>query len=203
MKFKFVIALLLSMLSAPAFAEPPALPLPWVKLSEIYYTPSQVRMYGSGGSTINCGGAPCNAVYIQTHLPSGQNEGPQPTNCLDPPACLSWGSNPVTVDLVPFGVGEDAKMAWLAGIAIITHGTTVETAAAYITFAPDGAAIDCTRYIGQVVEAMVGGGQRSPMTYLVPLNAGKFQFCYYVSTPGAWPNNSSYGINLSLQAWGR
>lgn len=181
----------LCLMGGPAFAEPPALPLSWVKLSEIYYTPSQVRMYGSGGNTLNCGGAPCNAVYVQTNLPSGQNEGPQAL------------ATPVTVDLTPFGVATDAKVAWLSGVLIITHGTTAEDADIHVTFAANGSTIDCSRYIGQTVEGNLGGGQRSNISVMVPLNEGKFQFCYSLSTSGAWPTNSSYGINLSLQAWGR
>lgn len=176
---RFIIVLSVLFYSCAAWAEPPALPLPWVKLSEIYYTPSQSRVYGPG-----------NAVDVLTHLSSG-NIGPQIQN------------TPVTVDLVPFGVSADAKVAWLGGILIITHGTTNEVADMLMTFAADGDTIDCTKYIGQSAEAYIGGGQRQTMFVAVPLNAGKFQFCYSVATPGAWPTNSSYGINLSLQGWGR
>lgn len=185
-----------------AFAEPPVLPLPWVKLSEIYYTPSQARTYGSNG-VINCGGAPCNAVYVQTHLPVGSDEGPQATICVDAPACTKWTSAPVTIDFRPFGVAEDGKVAFLTGILVITHGSTVETADIHVTFAAAGSPIDCTKYIGQTVEADVGGGQRSNMSTLAPLTDGQTQMCYYLNTPGRWPTNSSYAINLSIQAWGR
>lgn len=192
--------------ASPALAEPPPLPMPWVKLSEIYYTPTQVRLYGAGSQppsfcTIS---QPCNAVYVMTHLPTSiGNYGPPATNCVDPPTCNQWASNPITVDLAPFGIAEDAKVAWLSGMLIITHGTTVETADIHVTFAAYGGPIDCTRYLGQTVEPHVGGGQRSNMSTLVPLSERKFQFCYFLNTPGEWPDNSSYGINLSIQAWGR
>lgn len=182
----------LAILATPAFAEPPVLPMPWVKLSEIYYTPTQVRLYGSGGVALNCGNQPCNAVYVQTHLPSGTNEGPQAQN------------TPITVDLTPFGVASDAKVAFLSGVLTITHGTTTETADLKITFAAaDEGPMDCGKYLGQTIESAVGGGQRSNMATWVPLTSARFRFCYSLSTPGAWPANSSYAINLSLQAWGR
>lgn len=180
-----------------AYAEPPPLPLPWVKLSEIYYTPTQARLYGSGGSTLNCG-APagsvslCNAVYIQTHGAPGTNEGPQTPNV------------PITIDLRPFGVADDAKAAFLSGILVITHGNASELAEVRVTFAADdGSPFDCSRYLGQAGEASIGNGIRSNMATWVPLTGGKFRLCYYIGTPGNWPANSSYAINLSVQAWGR
>lgn len=199
-----IFASLIALLSAnSAFAEPPPMPMSWVKLSEIYYTPTQVRLYGAGNEPPSfCDTTLCNAVYVMTHLPGG-TWGPPASNCVDPPACNQWVSNPITVDLSPLGLAEDAKVAWMSGMLIITHGTTVETADIHVTFAAYGSPIDCTRYLGQTVEPAVGGGQRSNMATLVPLSERKFQFCYFLNTPGAWPTNSSYGINLSIQAWGR
>lgn len=192
-------------LGSTAYAEPPNLPLPWVKLTEIYYTPSQARTYGSNG-VINCGGAPCNAVYVQTHLPVGSDEGPQADICVNPndvPACTKWTSAPITIDFRPFGVADDAKVAFLTGILVITHGTTEETADIHVTFGAPGMPLDCTRYIGQTIEAAVGSGQRSNMSTMAPLTNGQTQMCYYLNTPGRWPANSSYAINLSIQLWGR
>lgn len=196
---RFILATLLALTSiAIARAEPPTLPLPWVKLSEIYYTPSQARLYGSGGASINCGKPvthtnPCNAVYVQTHLPTGSNEGPQAQN------------TPHVVDLVPYGVAEDAKVAWLSGLLIITHGSSSEIADIMVSFAAENdAAFNCSKYIGQTIEAATGSGQRSNFSTMVPLTNGKFKFCYRLATPGGqYPSQSSYAINLSLQAWGR
>lgn len=131
----------------------------------------------------------CNAVYVQTHV--------------ETPYGHQRSGVPATVDLKPYGVPADAKVAWLSGILIITHGTTNEIADMRITFAADAASVDCNQYIGQVTEAHVQGGQRSPISVMVPLRDAKFAFCYRVSTTGTWPKNSAYGINLSLQAWGR
>lgn len=156
--------------------------LPWVKLNEFYYTPTQVKLYPLGGD-----GA---AVYVMTHLPSP----------LGPQAMDQWH----TVDLTAAGIPADAKAAFLSGMLIITHGTTVETADIHLTFREHGdASADVTKYIAQSCEAHVGGGQRSTMATWVPLKDGKFDFSYHIATPGAWPTNSAYGINLSVQMWGR
>lgn len=157
----------------------PALPLPWVKASEVFFTPSPARLY------------PNNAVYVGTHLGSG-NYGTQGES--------QWH----TVDLKPFGVAGDAITAFLSGMLIITHGTTPETADLQIVFRkPGDASCPTSAVLGQTIEASVYGGQRSTMATWVPLLNGCFQYSYYISTPGNWPQNSGYGINLSLQAWAR
>lgn len=170
-----------------ARAEPPALPLPWLRAADLYVTSSPSRMYG-----------PANAVYVQTGLPSGLNEGPQTRGV--------WH----TVDLVPFGVSADATAAFLAGLLVITSGTTAEIADIQVGFRRPGDTTPCTKYLGQtsfqvntIGGAVISGGQRSNMATWVPLAGGKFEFCYNVSTGGAWPANPSYAINLSLQAWAR
>jgi hypothetical protein len=182
-----------------ARAEPPVLPLPTQKITELYVVTSQMRQYGSGGVSVNCGQPanhpnPCNAVYVQTHLPAGQNEGPQTSGV------------PITVDLTPYlpsGV-TDAKAAFLGGILVLTHGSMQETADVWVTFAPDdGSPMNCTKPLHQAIEAAVGGGQRSSSSSWVALTNNKFRFCYTVPAKPAWPTGASYGINLSLQAWGR
>lgn len=180
----------LCMLVSPAFAEPPSLPLAWVKLTEIYYTTGQVRMYGDTPEV--CSVAPCNAVYVQTRLGEGGDAGPQATD--------TWH----TVDLTAFGVAEDAKVAFLSGVLIITHGTTEELANLTVTLRAHGDNnSSCSKYLGQVIETSIASGQRSTFSTMVPLNAGKFDFCYRISTTGNYPDHSAYAINLSLQAWGR
>lgn len=181
----FVVAALNAVFMPPARAEAPILPLPWVKVTEFYVTASPSRLYG-----------PDNAVYVQTHLPT--NYGPQATGV--------WH----TVDLGAFGVPPDALAAFLSGMLVITGGTTAEIADIQVGFRRPGDTTPCTKYLGQTVfqtnvigEQVVYGGQRSNMATWVPLVDGKFEFCYQISTPGAWPSNSSYAINLSLQAWAR
>lgn len=188
-------SLLILLLSAVgAAADPPPIPLPFVQVTpNFFYNPLQVSLYGPGSTGRDCSdpALPCDAVYFMTHLPAGGNLGPQTAD------------TPITVDLTPYGVSADAKVAQLTGIMIITHGSTVEIADMWLTFAAAAASIDCTKYIGQVVEASLEGGQRSPLTVMVPLTNGKFQYCYHVTTPGAWPTNSSYGVNMSVQAYWR
>ena len=101
------------------------------------------------------------------------------------------------------GLTADAQAAFLSGLLIITRGTTSETADITLTFRRPGDGTPCTKYLGQAVEAHSGGGQRSPISSWVPLDDGKFEFCYRIMTPGSWPTNSAYGINMSLQAWTR
>lgn len=162
-----------------ARGEAPSLPLPWTKVSEFFVTPSPARLYG-----------PSNAVYVQTHLPT--NYGPQATGV--------WHA----VDLRPWGVASDAHAAFLSGMLVITHGASEEIADLHLVLRrPGDFSVDCSKYIGQVVEAHISGGQRSGMASWVPLQDGQFEFCYQISTPGTWPSNSSYAINLSLQAWVR
>lgn len=107
------------------------------------------------------------------------------------------------VNVVPLGVPADAKAVFLAGILIITHGTTEETADLTIALRAKGDALNPGNYIGQTTEPHVGGGQRSNMAAWVPLRDGKFEYYWTRSTQGQWPANSSYGINLSLQAYVR
>lgn len=180
-----VIALALVMTAGSALPDTPPNPFPWVKANELYVTPSASRQYGPDEA-----GVPGNAIYVITRVPSTLY-GPQQTD--------TWH----TVDLKPLGVTADAQAAFLSGILIITHGNTPETADMTLTFRRPGDSTPCTKYLGQAVEAHIGGGQRSPISSWVPLADGKFEFCYRISTPGSWPTNSAYGINMSLQAWTR
>lgn len=174
-----------------AWAEAPSLPLPFVKITELYVTTSASRLYG-----------PDNAVYVMTHGQPGTAYGPQQTGV--------WH----TVDLAPFGVAADAQAAYLTGLLIITGGTTGEIADLHVGFRRPGDTTPCSKYLGQTSSvthviylneawASLAGGQRTNMSTWVPLADGKFEFCYTLSTGGSWPTNPAYGINLSLQAWGR
>lgn len=163
-------------------------PMPWVKLSELYYCPLQVRMWGP--DTLS-DPQPWTGLYVRVNVSD-----PYPDPALLP-------NTVYTVDLTPLGVAEDAKVAFLSGILIITHGSASETGDVRVTMAAHGDPLDVSKYIGQTVEAQVGGGQRSNMATWVPLNAGKFDFSFQANTTGVWPANCGYGINLTLQAWGR
>ncbi len=126
-----------------------------------------------------------------------------------PPSCAAgqW----CTIDVTDYGVPADAKAVFLSGILIITHGTKPELADMFVGFRAYGDAAVTgdlpfpggTWYVGQVIETDTQSGQRSPMATWVPVRDGKFQFTYSVTTPGTWPDHSSYGVNLTIQAWGR
>lgn len=102
-----------------------------------------------------------------------------------------------------YGVPPDAKAVFLSGILIITHGMAQETADLTVAFRACGNDLPAAAYSGQTVEAHVGGGQRSGVATWVPLDRGCFEWVWNRSTQGQWPNNSAYGVNLSLQAYVR
>lgn len=159
----------------------------WEKVNEFYVTRTPSIQYGAGVSPL----------FISTCSPYTASAGCH-TNWYY--ATNTWHK----IDLKPHGVAADAKVAFLTGLMIITHGSTQETADAIIGFRkPGDTSATCGQYIGQVTEAHIGGGQRSGLATWVPLENGEFEFCWRVSTPGLWPQHSSYGLNLAVQAWGR
>lgn len=107
----------------------------------------------------------------------------------------------IQIDLKPYGVTADAKAAFLGGILIITHGTSQQTCDLTVSLRAPGSTLAAGNYVGQTVESHVGGGQRSNMSAWVPLVNGIFEFQWNRNTFGQWPQECSYGINLSLQAW--
>jgi len=126
-----------------------------------------------------------NAIFINSYTGSG-------------PAAGSWN----VVDATSFGIPSDAKSIFLSGILIITHGSTSQTCDISIAFRAYGNTTQTAgNYIGQSVEAHIGGGQRSTMSTFVPLNEGKFEFIWNRNTTGQWPSECAYGINLSAQSY--
>lgn len=110
-----------------------------------------------------------------------------------------------TVEVGKLGIPGDAKAVFLVGIMIITHGKAAETAdlnIAFRAYPADDQPADAG-YIGQATETSPGGGVRSNLATWAPVREGKFQFKYGKSTKGDWPANSSYGLNLTIQAWAR
>jgi hypothetical protein len=109
-----------------------------------------------------------------------------------------------------YGLPKDTKAVFLSGILIITHGMTPETADLKVGLRAFGDVTDPETispggvwYDGQTVEAAVGNGQRSTMSTWVPVRDGAFEFRWERSTGGQWPTNSSYGVNLTIQAHAR
>lgn len=159
-----------------AIAEPPTLPLEWQEVDHLYITTGPARMYSN------------NVVWGGTHMGAGDYGASQEGQ---------WH----TVDLQPWGVDEDAKVAFLSGILIITSGTTNEIADMTIVFRrPGDNYTTCDKYMGQATLSGFGG-QRSGFASWVPVKWGKIEFCYKVSTPGTWPAHAAYGVNLSIQGW--
>lgn len=102
-------------------------------------------------------------------------------------------------DMVP----ADTKGVCLSGIMIVTHGTTEETADLTINLKPPGSTENPLNYEGQVIEASIGNGQRSPFYSCVAVEGQKFDFYWNSNTPGTWPTNSSYGLSLQIQVIAR
>lgn len=179
---------LLPLLIAPGGAEPVSqhLPLPWTKLDEIYYTPSQARLYGYN----TCADAlPYNAIYMDTGF----------AGACGPTQQLVWR----TVDLTPFGVASDASAAYLAALIVVTPYAS-GTADIWVGLRRFGSTEDpnCERRIWQGTTGFpssMGTQVRSPAGSWVPLSEGKFQYCYRI------PNaiNASFAVIASVQAWGR
>ncbi len=139
------------------------------------------ELYVSGGNTKS----PV-AVFVNSYTPAGFQAG-------------TW----YDVDLKPYGVSADAKGAFLSGLLIITHGQSSQTCDMTVVTRAPGNQLDAGNYQGQVVEAHLGGGQRSGFSSWVPLVNGVFQFRWDRNTYLQWPQECAYGINLSLQAWSR
>lgn len=151
-------------------------PLPFVEVSRVFFCTAQDRIYSN------------NAVYamIGTAMPAG----PQKSNV--------WNR----VDLKPWGVPADAKVALMSGILIITHGTEQQLADMHITFRrPSDTTADVTKYCGQICEASIGGGQRVPFSAWVALEDGVFDWAFWIAEPHGWPTYASYGINLGVEAY--
>lgn len=107
----------------------------------------------------------------------------------------------IRVPVSNFGIPSDAKAVFLSGILIITHGTTPQTCDLTISTRAFGDTMSEDFYIGQVIEASSGNGQRSTMATWVPVKNGQFEYFWKRSTHGQWPSECAYGINLTLQAY--
>lgn len=125
-----------------------------------------------------------NAVFINSYTPVG-------------PAAGAW----VTIDVSSLGIPPTAKSVFLSGILIVTHGTNSVTCDLTISFRAPGNSMTAGNYIGQAIEAAVGGGQRSTMSTWAPVKDGKIEFQWNRNTFANWPTDCAYGINLSAQAY--
>lgn len=190
---------------AVSIAEPPPEPLPWERATDIYFTPSQVRMYSD------------NVIYVQTRLEGGV--------CLGVCQEQTW----TQIDLTRYGVPTDAKFVFLSGLSIISHGYTLENANIFSSYRRPGSNSDplCEKYMTQAqdtrdgtppggpylmrsngsIYSMPSGSSRSNFALWAPVANGKLEFCYRIQTnaanPGNYPNFSSYGLNASIQGWAR
>jgi hypothetical protein len=176
------IALFMVFYNKPALAQ--TLPWVWTPSTEVYTTREQVRIW------------PNNPVNVITGTVAGSASPPR-----GPQTQGAWHR----VDLKPWGVAADAQWAELSGILLITPGSQYEIANLTVTFRAPGSNLpsDCTKYIGQT-STVPPFGPRSNASMTVPLTNGEFDFCYVTSTAGGLhPLRPSYGINLTLQKWGR
>lgn len=121
------------------------------------------------------------------------------------PQSLCADSEWVDVDVSDV-IPEDAGAIFLSGLLIITHGITNETCHMTISFRAPSSDFEESQYgsyLGQVVEAHIGGGQRSGFSSWVPIEHGIFQMKWARNTYSQWPHSCAYGINLTLQAYVR
>lgn len=107
------------------------------------------------------------------------------------------------VAVADLGIPPDAKAVFLSGILIITHGVTPQTCDLTISVRAHGDSMHEGFYIGQVIEASVGNGQRSTMSTWAPVRDGYFEYFWKRNTAGQWPSECAYAINLAAQAYVR
>ena len=109
------------------------------------------------------------------------------------------------VDVTEYGVPADATAVFLSGLLIITHGTDPAICDMHLTLRAPSDPLEPTngKYQFQVVEAHVGGGQRTNFDTYVPIEDGKFEFYWSRNTWEQWPYGCAYGFNVSLQAYVR
>ena len=87
----------------------------------------------------------------------------------------------------------------VTGTLIITHGENPELADLMIYFRMDDSIN--SNYAHQAIEATIGDGQRSTMAAWIPLTQYKtFQWKWNTATFGSYPQYSSYGANLHVDA---
>ena len=145
---------------------------------------------------------------------------PQPAGTADGPirfgvhVSAPWG-NPVvpienawnTVDMTQWGVPANAIAVLLTGILIITHGEVAEEASMSMGFRACGDTTAIAPTPGgpgqavQVIEGLVGGGQRCTSSIWIPLNQGKFDFYFVTTSGGIYPANSAYAAEYYPQAY--
>lgn len=109
----------------------------------------------------------------------------------------------VTIDAKANFVPADATAILVQGTLIITHGTTPASCDLQIYVREPGRTYSAFGAFGQVIETAVGGGQRSPWTFVIPVEDGKFEFWWSRSTQGDWPTHCAYGVNLRVAGFWR
>lgn len=137
------------------------------------------------------------------HVPDGTGDGTGVV-FINPGAGYHLPSNQwVSVDVTSVGIPVEATAVAVQGTLIITHGTASETCDLQIYIRKPGSSYTSAGAFGQVVETQVGGGQRSPWTFIIPVEDGRFDFWWQVSTGGSWPANCAYAVNLKAAGYWR
>lgn len=109
-----------------------------------------------------------------------------------------------TVDVSSLGLPADVKWVALGGLLIITHGTIQQQCNLTLTTRAFGDTLDAGEYNAQAIEPHLGGGQRSTFFTIVPVRDGRFEWQWRADMAAyTWPNYCAYGINLSIEAYGR
>lgn len=99
-----------------------------------------------------------------------------------------------TVYGVDNGLPEDTLAIWLSGILIISPGYAEETADLHFYCRKPSIIPTDTYLCAQCCSTAPAQGARTNFTTLIPVTDRKFQFWWYKSTSGYWPDHASYGI---------
>lgn len=152
------------------------------------------------------------AIYVNSNTGEHHSANP-PYTPNDPTGVLGWNSwdspgtgwNTITLSTLP----EGACAMSVGGILVITHGYQSENADLRFGFRKVGDTVN-RPYIGQCNCVDATQGVRIPFHAVVPLVSKQFMFkwaCIDSASANprlipykAWPNRSSYAINLTVQA---
>ena len=116
----------------------------------------------------------------------------------------------IPLNVAQFGIPADAKAVFIGGMLIITHGRKTQLCNLTVTFAKPGTATAPNNYIFQAIEGQTEGGQRSTSGAWVPVvdgvtvwqwGRGDVKTQYPKGPIHPYPEECSYGINLSVQAY--
>ena len=203
MKVLSIVVFLLSIFSAYAEIESVYNPNDWIEISKIHVTKKSPSQDSSEHLVMWMN------TFSQTIYPVAKNY-PYPGDWSGYDRWMErygwtyrhYPDNEWITVSVSDRVPESAKTIFLTGIMIVSNGHIAQTGNMTLSFRRKGEEKDFA-YQHQTCICKVPECARSCIAVWVPLNEDKeFEFKWTRSTFGPWPSHPSYGMSLSLNAWG-